>query len=146
MDFFIVTNTSTWALEAMLRAEVLKRFDRGRPVDSRRPRCLVQMFQREQGGGRVLFWPKFDVGELPPPIAATVRLPILIQKRQHTEHLRLLQTRLAQVLSASKASIRSVSCATMSICSTQATYAAVAQPNLEQSRRRTRAPGRSIRV
>ena len=91
VHYLIIVDTSTWALEAMLCAECFKTVYRSGPVDARRPRGLLQMFQREQRQGSRPILSKFNLGELPSPIAAAVRFPIFVQERQNAEQLRLLE-------------------------------------------------------
>ena len=91
VHFPIVAETGAGARKLMFGAKGLEPFSSRGPVYTRRPRRLLQMFQREQRRWSRLILSKFDVGELPSPIAAAVRLPILIQKSQNAEQLRLLQ-------------------------------------------------------
>ena len=76
MHFPIVAEAGAGALEAMLGAKHFKTLDRSSPVYTRRPRGLLQMFQREQRQGSRLILAQRDVGELPPPIACVARTPL----------------------------------------------------------------------
>ena len=93
MYFLVITEAGARALEAMLGAERLEPCNRRRPVYTRRPRVLLQMFQREQRQGSRLILAQRDVGGLPPPFASAVRFSILIKKSQNTKQLRLLEAR-----------------------------------------------------
>ena len=65
MHFPVVTETGAGARKLMFGAKGLEPcYSRG-PVDTRRPRGLLQMFQREQRQGSRLILAQRDVGELP---------------------------------------------------------------------------------
>ena len=91
MHFPVVTETGAGARKLMFGAKGFKTLDRSGSVDARRPRGLLQMFQREQRRWSRFILSEFNVGELPPSIPTSVRFSILIQKRQNAEQLRLLE-------------------------------------------------------